>query len=192
MWDRDYWRKRWKTAWSPDYLRWRTRRRWVSLGLLFLTLILLSPIIFIYQHFNVRSAWGLVFVGFCVFVLFAIYRLLGWTGQRYRPPVDEDYPAGDGSDEAIILDAESQRSRHEPRPSTRPSADRSGCRPWMIVIGVLSLICVLACGGVVAVLTWKAWHRIHQRPPPPSFRAMDTDLLKQPYYAFSVAIWSTG
>jgi hypothetical protein len=180
MWDRDYWRNYKKTIWNPDYLRWRARRRWVSLGLLILTLILLSPVLYLYERFDVHSAWGLIFLGFCVLVLFVIYRMLGWTGQRYRPPADNDRPP-DTPLAAIVLDESNVQSGPAPRPDARlrPEADRSGCRPWLIAIGVLGLICVLACGGVVALVTWKAWERIHHRPPPTRFGAVGTTSLEQ-------------
>jgi hypothetical protein len=106
MWDRDYWQHYRKTVWNADYIRWRRRRRWVRLGLAVLTLVLLSPVLLLYEWFHIHSNWGFAFLVFCVLVLLGIYRMLGWIGQTYRPPVDENSPPDDGTLPAFILDSE--------------------------------------------------------------------------------------
>jgi hypothetical protein len=72
-----------------DYLRWRRKRKLIRLALTILSLVLLSPIITIYQVFEIRSALGFVFLVVCVLFLLAIYRALGWIGQPYIAPTAE-------------------------------------------------------------------------------------------------------
>lgn len=69
-----------------DYLRWRRKRLLVRFLLIILSMIVLSPIIVIYQVFDIRSALGFVCMGGCVLFLLAIYRALGWIGRPYIPP----------------------------------------------------------------------------------------------------------
>jgi hypothetical protein len=74
--------------WDRDYLRWRRKRRLVRFFLTIVTLVLLSPILAIYQFFNIRSTLGFVFLVVCVLVLLGIYRMLGLIGRPYVPPPD--------------------------------------------------------------------------------------------------------
>ena len=72
--------------WDRDYLRWRRKRRFVRLLLTVVTLVLLSPILILYQVFQVRSPLGFVFLVCCVLALLGIYRALGLLGRPYVPP----------------------------------------------------------------------------------------------------------
>lgn len=56
------------------------------------TLVLLSPIIALYQVFQIRSVFGFVFMACCVLCLLAIYRALGLIGRPYVPPAYDDSP----------------------------------------------------------------------------------------------------
>jgi hypothetical protein len=70
-----------------DYWRWRRRRRLVRVGLVILTMILLSPLLVLLKLFDVRSFLSFACVLVSVLVLLAIYRLLGWIGRGYTPPL---------------------------------------------------------------------------------------------------------
>ena len=69
-----------------DYLRWRRKRRFVRLLLAIISVIVLSPVLIIYQLFQIRSTLGFVFLVGCVLCLLAIYRAFGWIGRPYVPP----------------------------------------------------------------------------------------------------------
>ena len=69
-----------------DYLRWRRKRRLVRFFLTIVSLILLSPILAIYEFFKIRSPLGFVFLVVCVLALLGIYRMLGLIGRPYVPP----------------------------------------------------------------------------------------------------------
>jgi hypothetical protein len=58
----------------------------VRFALTILTLVLLSPVIAIYQFFQIRSTLGFVFLVACVLFLLGIYRVLGLIGRPYVPP----------------------------------------------------------------------------------------------------------
>ena len=71
-----------------DYLRWRRKRRLTRFLLTILSLVVLSPIIALYQIFQIRSALGFAVLVGCVLFLLAIYRALGLIGRPYVPPAE--------------------------------------------------------------------------------------------------------
>lgn len=76
---------------NRDYLRWRRKRMFMRLLLTVVTLLLLSPIIAIYEIFHIRSTLGFIVLIGCVLFLLAIYRALGLIGRPYIPPKDVDF-----------------------------------------------------------------------------------------------------
>ncbi|HJT34991.1 MAG TPA: hypothetical protein VJ783_23385 [Pirellulales bacterium] len=76
----------WQNFRDRDYLRWRRKRRFVRLLLTAVTIVLLAPILAIYEYFKIRSALGFIFLAGCVLFLLAVYRALGLLGRPYRPP----------------------------------------------------------------------------------------------------------
>ncbi len=70
---------------DDDYQRWRLRRRLMRLGLVILTLILLSPLLAVPKSVDVRSIGGFACVLISILVLLGIYRLLGWIGRGSTP-----------------------------------------------------------------------------------------------------------
>jgi len=76
----------WQNFRDRDYLRWRRRRKLVRLLLIVLTMVLLSPILAIYQKFQIRSVLGFIVLGCCILFLLAVYRALGLIGKPYVPP----------------------------------------------------------------------------------------------------------
>ena len=80
----------WERFRDRDYLRWRRKRLLVRFLLTIVTLVLLSPLLAIYEYFKIRSTLGFVFLGVCILVLFAIYRMLGLIGRPYVPPPQDD------------------------------------------------------------------------------------------------------
>lgn len=77
------WRER---VMDRDYRRWRRKRLLVRFGLIILSMVLLSPVIAIYEYFDIRSTLGFICMGCSVLFLLGIYRLLGWIGRPYVPP----------------------------------------------------------------------------------------------------------
>lgn len=82
----------WQNSLDRDYIRWRRKRRLTHFLLTIVTLVLLSPIIALYQIFQIRSMFGFVFMACCVLGLLAIYRALGLIGRPYVPPAYDDSP----------------------------------------------------------------------------------------------------
>jgi hypothetical protein len=80
----------WEQFRDRDYIRWRRKRRLVQFVLTIVTLVLLSPLLALYQYFQIRSAFGFVFIAGCVLSLLAIYRALGLLGRPYVPPAYEE------------------------------------------------------------------------------------------------------
>lgn len=86
-----------------DYMRWRRKRRLVRLGLVVLSMVLLSPLLLVFRGFQVRSVLGFACLLGSVCILLMIYRLLGWIGRGYTPPagtqptVGEPVPGGLGT-----------------------------------------------------------------------------------------------
>lgn len=80
----------WERFRDRDYIRWRRKRRLVQFILTIVTLVLLSPILAAYQYFQIRSAFGFIFLAGCVLFLLAIYRVLGLIGRPYIPPGYEE------------------------------------------------------------------------------------------------------
>jgi hypothetical protein len=167
MRDSDYWRNYWRTVWSPDYLRWRRRRRWVRLGLIALTMLLLAPVELLAELFQVqKSTWFFFVLLFCVLFLLAIYRMLGWIGRPYCPPAEPNPPGADAS-RPIIMHDPLEREFAPPLPG--PAERRSGCQSWLMAVGIFGLLCVLGCGGLVALVVWKVWDFFHHRHAAPRF-----------------------
>lgn len=79
----------WQNFRDRDYLRWRRKRRFVQLLLIALTMVLLAPIMAIYEYFQIRSALGFIFLAGCVLFLLAVYRALGLLGRPYVPPSND-------------------------------------------------------------------------------------------------------
>lgn len=71
---------------DPGYLSWRRRRRLISLGLVILTVVLVSPLLLVLQFFQVRSILGFACIGVSVALVLVFYRVLGWAGRPYTPP----------------------------------------------------------------------------------------------------------
>lgn len=76
----------WQNFRDRDYLRWRRKRRFVRLLLMAVTMVLLAPILAIYEYFKIRSTLGFIFLAGCVLLLLAVYRALGLLGRPYTPP----------------------------------------------------------------------------------------------------------
>jgi hypothetical protein len=148
-------------------------------------MILLAPVLLLYEWFHIRSNWGFAFLVFCVLVLLGIYRMLGWIGRPYQPPLDSNSPHADNPLPAIVLD---ERNPQSDPARQRGATDGSGCRAPLIWMAIVGLICALACGGVIALVTWKAWQRIHHGPPAPRFGTVSVARLNQPYSASSDAV----
>ena len=79
----------WERLRDREYLRWRRKRLLVRFLLTIVTLVLLAPILAIYQYFQIRSALGFAFLVVCVLALLGIYRALGLIGRPYSPPQDD-------------------------------------------------------------------------------------------------------
>ena len=54
-------------------------------------MVLLSPLMAVYEYFQIRSTLGFLFLGGCILVLLAIYRALGLIGRPYIPPPQDDF-----------------------------------------------------------------------------------------------------
>jgi hypothetical protein len=81
----------WERFRDRDYLRWRRKRLLTRFLLTIVSLILLSPLIAVYQFFQIRSTLGFIFLFACVLVLLAINRALGLIGRPYVPPGNNQY-----------------------------------------------------------------------------------------------------
>lgn len=80
------WREWRERIMDRDYQRWRRKQMLVRFGLIILSMVLLSPVIAIYQFFDIRSTLGFICMGVCVLFLLAVYRMLGLIGRPYVPP----------------------------------------------------------------------------------------------------------
>jgi hypothetical protein len=79
----------WQNFRDRDYLRWRRKRLLIRFMLVIVTMVLSSPVIAIYEYFDIRSTLGFICMGGWILFLLAIYRALGLIGRPYVPPGNE-------------------------------------------------------------------------------------------------------